>query len=82
MNGRGQMSLLIENPSRGNLSRALKASFDFPAKVAGESLTEKPGNFVRLLLLDLLVIQSFEEDVQNQNVFSGGGHTGAQPAHP
>lgn len=36
-----------------------------------ENLTEKPSNFIGLLLLDLLIIQSFKEDVQDQYIFSG-----------
>lgn len=34
------------------------------------NLTEKPGNFISLLLLNLLIIQSFKEDVQDQYIFS------------
>lgn len=35
-----------------------------------ESLTEKPCNFIGLLLLNLLIIQSFKEDVHDQYIFS------------
>ncbi len=35
------------------------------------SLTEEPCNFIGLLLLNLLIIQSFKEDVQDQYIFSG-----------
>lgn len=34
------------------------------------NLTEEPRNFIGLLLLNLLIIQSFKEDVQDQYVFS------------
>ena len=37
-----------------------------------QNLTEEPRDFIGLLLLDLLVIQSLEKDVQDHNVFSGG----------
>lgn len=36
-----------------------------------ENLTEKPCNFIGLLLLNFLIIQSFKEDVQDQYIFSG-----------
>lgn len=36
-----------------------------------ESLTEKACDLISLLLLDLLIIQGFKEDVQDQYVFSG-----------
>lgn len=34
------------------------------------NLTEEPRNFIGLLLLNLLIIQSFKEDVQDQYIFS------------
>lgn len=36
-----------------------------------KDLTKKPCNFIGLLLLNLLIIQSFKEDVQDQYIFSG-----------
>lgn len=36
-----------------------------------KNLTKKSSNFIGLLLLNLLIIQSFKEDVQHQNIFSG-----------
>lgn len=36
-----------------------------------KNLTEKPCDFIGLLLLNLLVIQGFKEDVQDQYIFSG-----------
>lgn len=36
------------------------------------NLTEEPCNFIGFLLLNLLIIQSFKEDVQDQYIFSGG----------
>lgn len=35
------------------------------------NLTKKPCDFIGLLLLNLLVIQGFKEDVQDQYIFSG-----------
>lgn len=35
-----------------------------------ENLTQKPCNFIGLLLLNLLIIQSFKEDVHDQYAFS------------
>lgn len=66
----------VEMCGRGPLRAPTPRSIAFFFSVTmslkiAKNLTEKPRNFIGLLLLNLLIIQSFKEDVQDQYIFSG-----------
>lgn len=56
---------------RDLLSADTKVMLFFSERIGNcENLTEKPCNFIGLLLLNFLIVQSFKEDVQHQYIFS------------